>query len=81
VSSVVPIPKSATGTENLSNYRPTSLLSVASKLLEKHIYGILFEQLEERELLSVAPEIHSHYSQFKISQHSSISGIEVSIVF
>jgi len=28
-----------------------------------------------------APEIHSHYSQFKISQHSSISGIEVSLVF
>jgi len=53
VSSVVPIPKSATGTENLSNYRPTSLLLVASKLLEKHIYGISFEQLAERELLSV----------------------------
>ena len=53
VSSVVPIPKTATSTDNPSNYRPISLLPVVSKLLEKHIYSIVFEHLAERKLLSV----------------------------
>ena len=51
--SVVPIPKTATSTDNPSNYRPISLLPVISKLLEKHIYSIVFEHLAERKLLSV----------------------------
>jgi len=53
MSSVVSIPKSATGTDNPSNYRPNSLLSVASNLLEKHINSIEFEHPAGRELLSV----------------------------
>ena len=53
VSSVVPIPKTATSTDNPSNYRPISLLPVVSKLLEKYIYSIVFEHLAERKLLSV----------------------------
>ena len=53
VPSVVPIPKTATSTDNPSNYRPISLLPVVSKLLEKHIYSIVFEHLAERKLLSV----------------------------
>ena len=53
VSSVVPIPKTATSTDNPSNYRRISLLPVVSKLLEKHIYSIVFEHLAERKLLSV----------------------------
>ncbi len=45
MSSVVPIPKTATSTYNPSNYRPISLLSVASTFLENHIHTIVFEQL------------------------------------
>ena len=44
-SSVVPIPK----TENKSdakNYRPISLLSVISKILERHIYGKILMHLQ-----------------------------------
>ena len=53
VSSVVPIPKTTTSTDNPSNYRPISLLPVVSKLLENHIYSIVFDHLAERKLLSV----------------------------
>ena len=37
-SSVVPIPKSTTNRKNANNYRPISLLSIGSKLLERHFY-------------------------------------------
>ena len=37
VSSIVPIPKMTNSTDNLAHYQPISLLSLVSKLLEKHI--------------------------------------------
>ena len=42
---VVPLPT------NLTNYRPISLLSVLSKLLEKHVHIYLNDYLEKRQLL------------------------------
>ena len=39
-SSVVPIPKGNNDT-SVSNYRPISLLPILSKLLERHIYGLI----------------------------------------
>ena len=47
---VVPLPKSTDKT-NPTNYRPISLLSVLSKLLEKHVHIYLNEFLEKRQLL------------------------------
>ena len=44
-SFIVPIPKS-NNHSSPSNYRPVSLLSILSKLLEKHIYGVLFRSVE-----------------------------------
>ena len=45
MSSVVPIPK---GDDHsyVSNYRPISLLSIASKLLERHIHWLITSHLE-----------------------------------
>ena len=47
---VVPLPKSTDKT-NPTNYRPISLLSVLSKLLEKHVDIYLNDYLEKRQLL------------------------------
>ena len=52
LSSDVPIPKSSGKADNPSNYRPISHLSVVSKIMERHIYRIVFEHLAEQELLS-----------------------------
>ena len=49
LSSIVPIPKSSVSTDNCSNYRPISFLSVISKLLERHISSVVLEHLIERE--------------------------------
>ena len=46
---VVPLPKSTDKT-NPTNYRPISLLSVLSKLLEKHVHIYLNDYLEKRQL-------------------------------
>ena len=43
-SSVVPIPKGSDHT-SVSNYRPISLLPILSKLLEKHIHGVISNHL------------------------------------
>ena len=43
-SSVVPIPKGNNHT-CVSNYRPISSLPILSKLLERHIYGLIFNHL------------------------------------
>ena len=44
---VSPIPKSGNQSD-ARNYRPISLLSVLSKLLEKHIHNLLIRHFEER---------------------------------
>ena len=46
----VPLPKSTDKT-NPASYRPISLLSVLSKLLEKHVHIYLNDNLEKRKLL------------------------------
>ena len=49
-STVVPIPKGKAATE-LSNYRPISLLSVCSKILERHVSSILIDYINDNHLL------------------------------
>ena len=49
---VVPIPKSSSRACNPSDYRPISLLSVLSKLLEKHFCFLIGEHLDEHHPLS-----------------------------
>ena len=51
VAQVTPIPKSSQ-TSDPTNYRPMSLLSILSKLLEKHVHGYLLEHLEEHSPIS-----------------------------
>ena len=51
-SCVVPIPKAQRYTENPNNYRPISLLSIVSKLLEKHVYKLVWQYLEDKKLIS-----------------------------
>ena len=41
LSSAVPIQKSSANVNNLSNYRPISLLSVVSKVMERLTYSIV----------------------------------------
>ena len=52
LSSVVPIPKTKPASNNSSNYRPISLLSIVSKLLEKHICGFLLSHFQQKGLLA-----------------------------
>jgi len=52
ISSVVPIPKTPTNSTDPYKYRPIPLLSVVSKLLEKHIYALLLQHLIENNFLS-----------------------------
>ena len=49
---VVPVPKSSSRACNPSDYRPISLLSVLSKLLEKHFCFLIGEHLDEHHPLS-----------------------------
>ena len=53
LSNVVPIPKSANNTSP-TNYRPISLLSVLSKLLERHMYSQITSHLETHHHLSTS---------------------------
>ena len=41
MSNIVPIPKSSSNIGSPDNYRPISLLSVLSKVLEKHVHGLI----------------------------------------
>ena len=45
LASVVPVPKGDATCGSLSGYRPISLLSIVSKLLERHIHGIICDHL------------------------------------
>ena len=51
-SSVVPIPKSSPTSSSPSKYRPISLLSLVSKLLEKHIHSLLYDFCISNNLIS-----------------------------
>ena len=51
VARVCPVPKSGKSS-NPNNYRPISLLSILSKLLEKHIRNILVKHFEDKHPLS-----------------------------
>ena len=51
-SSVVPIPKSNKPSNIPNDYRPISLLPIVSKLLEKHVYKLLWDHLTNNELIS-----------------------------
>ena len=52
IARVSPVPKSSTRSDP-TNYRPISLLSVLSKLLEKHMRDILLDYLTQFSLISV----------------------------
>ena len=64
LSSIVPIPKSA-DKGNLKNYRPILLLPLLSKLLEKHICGLLSDFLQSSTL------IHDSQRGFQRSKSST----------
>ena len=49
---VVPIPKSSSHSSSPSNFRPISLLSIVSKLLERHIFNFLYDFCMSNNLLS-----------------------------
>ena len=49
---VVPIPKSNNNKDLPNNYRPISLLSVLSKLLERHVHKLLADRLSTHYPLS-----------------------------
>ena len=51
-SFIVTIPKSSSNTSDPSNYRPISLLSVISKILEKHVHSILYSFCLDHNLVS-----------------------------
>ena len=51
IASIVPIPKAGDKSDP-SNYRPISLLSIVSKLLEKIVYAILWDHLLEHAPIS-----------------------------
>ena len=51
LANVTPIPKSNRMSEE-TNYRPISLLSVTSKICEKFVSSILFDHLDEHNILS-----------------------------
>ena len=51
-SSVVPIPKTGNNLSDPCNCRPISLLSVVSKVLERHIHYVIFDHLMANGMLS-----------------------------
>ena len=51
VSNIVAIPKSGDG-KDPCNYQPISLLSVLSKVLERHVFCLLSEYLENKNIIS-----------------------------
>ena len=51
-SNIVLIPKCSPPSSSLSNFRPISLLSLVSKLLEKHVHSILLDFCFNQNLIS-----------------------------
>ena len=51
-SMIAPIPKSSTKSSDPGNYRPISLTCNLCKLLEKHIYGLMYEHLSNQQVLT-----------------------------
>ena len=51
-SMIAPIPKAAAKSSDPGNYRPISLTCILCKLLEKHIYGLMYEHLSNHQELS-----------------------------
>ena len=51
LSHVVPIPKQSPA-NSPDYYRPVSLLSILSKVLERHVYNVIADHLDETHLLS-----------------------------
>ena len=49
---IVPIPKSSTNKNSPSGYRPISLLSIVSKLLERHYHALICEHLNAHQPIS-----------------------------
>ena len=62
LAKVIPIHKKG-ATDNKGNYRPISVLSALSKLLERHVHDSLYAYLMARNLL------HGSQSGFR-TQHS-----------
>ena len=52
VGLIAPIPKSSTKSSDPGNYRPISLTCNLCKLLEKHIYGLMYEHLSNQQVLT-----------------------------
>ena len=89
IKTVIPIPKSSDNTDNPCNYRPISLLPVISKLLERHIYSVVWEHLTESEMLdgaqwgftsgksTVTALLSAFHDIFQLLE----SGADVSLVF
>ena len=88
MSHIVPIPKPG-DQSNPSNYRPISLLSILSKVFERHLHLIMTNYIAEKNLLSekqwgfqarkgtVLPLLHATNDWF----HTLDSGAEVCAVF
>ena len=51
-SMIKPIPKSPVKSSDPGNYRPISLTCLLCKLLEKHVYGLMYEHLANSQELS-----------------------------
>ena len=51
-ANIVPVLKSQSDKASPSGYRPISLLSITSKMLEKHVYSIVSDHLAENQPLS-----------------------------
>ena len=69
MAKVIPLPKSKT-TADLDSYRPISLLSVLSKLLERHVHTHLMNYMEHLNLL------HPFQSGFR-SKHSCATALSI----